>query len=449
MSDSNLALSAAASAERTTSVQRGRTRDGDERRLHFTDAVLRKLAAEPKPAARVFYFDDEDKALWAYRMPSGVITLVHQHGRNVRKALGRHPALSVAEARKLVKAAEGAYSKGEEPYTARTPAGRITLAGAVEQYVDAMRKGKRKGSRPATPRYIDRVTEIFDPAGTYSKYFAVRLTRGLWDLTMDDARDMHVAIRENHGHRTADEIVRQKLGAVIELQCERMLETGVVKINVTRAVKKMRKPKSDSKPADPFTADELKRYVGALSDWPRDCNIVHRYAATLQLLTGFRRGRILALRKEHDQGDHLHFFADDNLKAGREFKVPVTQQMREVIDAARALDPDGEFLFPGTAHKKAEYDGHLNSDVWWHDAFDTAKIPRKTGRGSHRVRRTVSTWLSKTYGGTASSWTLDHSAEGGAAVTSDSYINHFDTGDAREWLEGWNEHLAKKLKLKI
>lgn len=103
---------------------------------------------EPPDETRVDYFDTYPGGLILRVTPTGVKSwcVMYRHaGRQRRYTLGKYPALSLADARELVRQTNRAVALGEDPATqkqARRQA--LTVGDLVDQYIDRYAKANKR-----------------------------------------------------------------------------------------------------------------------------------------------------------------------------------------------------------------------------------------------------------------------------------------------------------------
>lgn len=130
--------------------------------------------------------------------------------------------------------------------------------------------------------------------------------------------------------------------------------------------------------------DELPRFFKALSEYPSD--IIRDYVL-ISLLTGARRGNVLAMRWRDVSFDRREWRIEET-KNGMPQVVVLSPEAMEVLQN-RKLRSDSEFVFPGTGKE-----GHLmEPKKGWKKILEMAGIDNLR---IHDLRRTLGSWQAKT-----------------------------------------------------
>jgi integrase len=127
--------------------------------------------------------------------------------------------------------------------------------------------------------------------------------------------------------------------------------------------------------------DELPAFYAAVDRLP---SRTHRDYLLLLLFTGFRRSEAAALRwEEADLGARVIRLPARRTKAGRRLDLPMSDFVRDLLVARRALGKDGPFVFGADAKS-----GHIEEPK-----FPLTQVARASGVtvSAHDLRRTFMT----------------------------------------------------------
>ena len=154
-------------------------------------------------------------------------------------------------------------------------------------------------------------------------------------------------------------------------------------------------PRSDHRPMPSVTdEDEICRIFSIITDDFRGYGVM-RYALEFLALTALRPGNIRNLRWEWvDTGTGLIVYPPEAMKGKREFRLPLTQRLIEIIEATRELTGDrSEYVFCsptspkkmlsdaalGAAHKRLGITDHTAHG--WRSSFSTICYERQRDHG--------------------------------------------------------------------
>jgi len=101
-------------------------------------------------------------------------------------------------------------------------------------------------------------------------------------------------------------------------------------------------------------AEDLARFYAAIQGLPSQ---LYRDLLSLAIFTGWRDGELIGLRwVEVDLKDRMIHIPEERMKNHRDFDLPMSRQVAELLIARRALGRDGPFVFPGNGRT-----GHTTS----------------------------------------------------------------------------------------
>jgi integrase len=250
-------------------------------RFAFTEPRLTRL---PKPeSSDAVYHDTTTKGLAVRVRPSGSRTffvMARPRGtaaRAVRATIGPFPKVPLAEARRRAVAILGDLARGSDP----TQAGRRhrkapTFADLSERWLtEHAFVHKRTGERDRQALAL---------------YLSVWNNRRVLEITRADVERLHARIGENHGRYTANRTL-----ALLSAMFGKAVAWGVMDNNPARSIRRFPELARDRF----LMPDEIKRLIGALA---QDTDETFQLFVLLSLLTGQRRGNVLAMRWQDIHG---------------------------------------------------------------------------------------------------------------------------------------------------
>ncbi len=352
----------------------------------FTDTALRKIT--PPERGRSFYTDTRQMGFRISVTPAGTISFQcrawsHEHRKPITKTIGRYPDLPVARARKLATETLAAIQGGQD--------------------IEQLRRDK------ATEQVLD---EVFD---RYLLEHAKPHKRS-WK---DDLSRYRLYIKKPFGRKKVTEITHNQVAA-----WHRGLTNKIKPATANRALALLRTIFNICLPEHPnpcknvkkFTEQsrdrflqpsELSRFFKAVKNEPND--IIRDYIM-LSLLTGARRGNVLAMRWSDINLDlNVWNIPADQSKNAEAITVPLIEESLELLHARRKKT-NSVFVFPGrgkTGHFKEPRKGWLR----------VCKDAGLEGVRLHDLRRTMGSYQTMT-GATSTivGKTLGHKSHAATAV---------------------------------
>lgn len=334
-------------------------------RVRFTEAGIRSL---PLPATgRAIYRDERTPGLGLRVFPTGRRVFFFERkveGRPERVTLGTWPTLTVEAAQRSAQQLAGQYASGANPAAIRREVrGERTFGEAFELYCKKRLVGRGKSDQ--APRYY---------AG---KWLGSWSGRRLSTLTRHDVQDLHERIAEATSGGNANRVLTM-VRAVLNFAIRQELLTGD---NPATGLDRYRETSRDRF----LQPDELPRFFEALKDEPDDS----RDFFLLALLTGARRGNLLAMRWEE-----INFQAATwrmpVTKSGDPHTVPLVGEAIRILEHRHQhRDAKSPWVFPGPGKT-----GHLQEPkkAW-------ARILARAGIKDlriHDLRRTLGSWQAAT-----------------------------------------------------
>ena len=326
-----------------------------------TKLTKRRLdALTPHDRERVFTWDDDLKGFGVCVFPSGRKVFVLQYRpagqRTARRiTLGNHGALTVDEARRLAKEHLGLIARGGDPGTARRRSREApTMRELGEAYLEDVRARKKETTAaeygrlwakhvlPALgARKVADVTAA-DVARLHrlmksTPYLANRMLAMLGAFFTFAAREGVRARHENPAHD-------------VDFYPERARERFLTPAEFARVGEALARAEREGVPAAPEKRRRPKSRATAKHrtkswDAPIPANPVAVAAIRLLILTGCRRGEILALRWQDVDLERGYLRLTDT-KTGRSVR-PLGAAAADIL-ASLPRDDGSPFVFPGS-----------------------------------------------------------------------------------------------------
>lgn len=344
-------------------------------KINFTKEALLSL---PKPEAgkRAVYLDSKTAGLQVRVTDTGAKTFsVYRRvkgGRPERVTLGRFPALTVEQARKLAARINAEIEEGANPAEVkRAHKEEPTFAELFKEYGE--RHGKKKRSWNTDESIYNNHLE--KPLGK-RKLSAIgreTVSRILSDLE-----------KAGKSGGTVNNV-----RALISSIYGRAIEWGYASANPVVGTKTRAKVKRDRF----LQSDELPRFFKALAEEP---NETLRDYILMALLTGARRSNLLAMRWR-DVNLTEGVWRIPRTKNGTPQNVTLSPEALTILKARKqTADDEAVYVFPGVGES-----GHIEEPKKAViRVMERAEIPygRKTENGVtlHDLRRTLGSWQAKT-----------------------------------------------------
>lgn len=325
--------------------------------LKLTKRAIEKLSAPHSSGKQTLMWDSELKGfglLLSGKTPARTYIVQHRLKSGImrRVTIGPVDVLDLdgedgvrARARKVL----GEFYSGVDPKAERKKAARhaMTLRTTLDTYLVA-----RKGLRPKS---------VKDYREGVERHLAPWLDRPLREITAEMVEARHAAIKHTIEQRKAD---THLTGAPPDLSHRgaatangvfrtfRLLWNWAVERdpelpdNPTRRLKRAWYPVS--RRMQLVRSEDLGIFYRAVDALP---NRIHRDYLLLLLFTGLRRSEGAALRwDELDFAEQVIRLPAKRTKAGRRLDLPMTDFVRDLLIARRALGRDAPFVFPANSH---------------------------------------------------------------------------------------------------
>lgn len=313
-------------------------------KINFTKHSIETL---PLPAANkvAYYYDSKTRGLGVRVTPTGVRSFIAYRKINnkpERITIGRYPDLSVEQARGKAATINAAIALGGNPATQkRARSAELTVGQAFDQY--HRRYVVPHAKKTATDMTANFKRYIGDlPQSKRKPHGRLRTKptgsvnwqdRRISTITKSDIATLHTDLGEHCGNTTANRTI-ELLRAVIHKVIQWNLYDGV---DPTQGVAKFR-----LKSRERFLqSDELPRFFSALAI---ESDSLFRDFILVSLLTGARRGNVLAMTWEHVNFERATWFIPET-KNGETQTIPLTSKVLEIL-RARCPDKRAGWVFP-------------------------------------------------------------------------------------------------------
>lgn len=269
---------------------------------------------------------DRERGKW-------VLRLVVQ-GKRREMGLGRWPDVAIAEARERAAEARKMLRSGTDPIELRAHARkrveRLTVAQAVASCFEAKKaelKGDGEAGRWMSPLSVHVLPVIGKTAiEDVDQHVLKKVLEPIWHSKADTARKALNRISLTLKHAAA-------LGLEVDLQ-------ATMKV---RALLGKQRHVAGHIPSMPY------KDAPAFYQWLCEQKTAAALPLRFLMLTAARTGEVRYARHSHIDGDVLTL-PPEITKTGREHKIPLTDEARAVIKAAK-LSADQELLFPSPTGK--------------------------------------------------------------------------------------------------
>lgn len=301
----------------------------------------RFVAAVTTQQVQEEYWDDVVPGL-ALRVGRGgskvFVTRYRANGKHRRLTIGRHPHLTLADARekarKVIADAQGGADPAQEREQQRSADS--SFHALYSEVMDA----KQAKRRPATIRHCQQIMEA-DVLPAWGKRPAASITRRDVTLLLDRITKRGAPVQANRAL------------AYIRSTFNEGLRRGFPGLESNPA--HMLLPVADETPRDRYltVAELVKVWIAAEWEAP-----VQRAIVRLSILTAQRSANILALRWDQIDASDVWTIPGAQFKGKRVHKVPLSTEALAVLAPLRELTGGGEYAFPGRGDGKAP---HVNS----------------------------------------------------------------------------------------
>ena len=365
---------------------------------------------KPPQTGQVDYFDRGYPGL-ALRLSFGGGKSFTYHyrvgGRQRRLTLGLFPAMSLAQARKVWRAAREDAQAGRDPATTRKrEAGATDFLGVFEEWLRRdQAKNKTKG---AVERLIRK--DVIPLWG--HRQIASIGRRDVLDV-IDGVADRGSPITARRLHAHIHRLFRWAVGR------------GIIEAN---PASDLPKPGAETKRDRVLSDDELKAIWNAAAQvgWP------FGDAIRVLILTGARRDEVGSLRWSEITGDVINL-KGERTKNAEPHTIPLSalatniiKQMPRVANSERVFSTNGKTSISGWSRAKARLDELAGVDDW----------------RLHDLRRTVATGLQKLGVNLQTIEAVLGHTSGSRSGVVGVYQRHSFDAEKRAALEAWGQHIT-------
>ena len=355
-------------------------------RIRFTKKVLDKLPLPPV-GKRVDYFDTSTnyltlrvshvgtKAFVLYRKIDGIAE---------RLTLGRYPAMSIDQARRMVDQHNGSIAVGQNPAEEKRSMRQESALGEVfARYMVEYAKPRKKSWEIDEQRYnVHLIHWQNKKLSAIKKQHVQKLLVYIADhQRMIEGIDKvgRRKVKKVGGKGASNQILRL-LRKVFNLA----IDWGWDGYNPCTRIKEYK-----SKSRDRFLeGDERPKFFEALGEEP---NTTARDYILASLLTGARRTNVLEMRWDEINLERKEWLIPET-KNGESQRLPLISAMLTLLKDRKVKGGDSEWVFP--SHGST---GHLtNPDKTWKRVLSRAGIEDVRGTWLRDLRRSMVSWQANT-----------------------------------------------------
>jgi len=389
--------------------------------MRFTDRLIKAL----KPASKMQDIKEDGRPGFYVRVfPSGGkswVYLYRKDGAQKRLTLGTIDTMNLAEAHAAYESARLQVKNGGDPAAVKqckiqAEKAADTLKQLAAEYIEKWAK-PRKRSWKEDQRILDH--DIIDAWGMRK---AKDITRRDVILLLDKIVDRGAPISANRTHALLHKMFRFAVGR------------DIIPFNPCAD---MPKPSVEHQKDRVLSNDEIKTHWHGIMT-STEMSDLTRYALLLQLTTAQRQGEIASMRWNEINGD-MWTISAERAKNGLAHRVPLSPQAIALLDAAKEISGESEYLFPSP---KA---GHIApSAVGKALRRHLKELKEPITRACtewftpHDLRRTAATKMTEAgINRLTVSKVLNHAESGVTAV----YDRHSYDKEKRQALETWGRKL--------
>ncbi len=321
-------------------------------------------------------------------------------GRYERIRIGRHPAVTVEQARREAARLNGQIAEGQNPQARRRAArGEATFGALFDAFLDHHAKERKRTWR--------------DDAAQFDRHLQPLAKRKASAITRADVKRLHASIGRECGKYAANRALAL-VSAVFNVAGR---EAGI-EFNPAKGVGRFREQSRDRF----LRADELRAFFKALADEP---NPTWRDLFVLLLLTGARRANVQAMRwTDLDLDRGLWLIPETESKTGEPLICILAGPAVAILRRRLEESAGGEYVFPA-----ASKSGHVEEPKKaWRAVLDRAGIK---GVRIHDLRRTLGSWQAAT----GASLSIIGRALGHKSVTATAVYARLDLDPVRQSVE--------------
>jgi integrase len=330
-------------------------------KVPFTKNVLSNLA--PPGKGRTYFYDEKTAGLALCVLASGGRVFYYYrkvNGRPVRVRLGKFPDISIENARKLAAARVVEVASGRDPQQAKqTRRQEATFGELFERWMEVHAKPKIK-TWPEAERLHKTLLKGLDG-------------RKLSAIRPRDIQAMHATVGGKNGQYAANRCLELVRG--VFNKAEKLI--GWKGENPARGIEPFKEQQRDRF----LQADELPRFFRSLNQEVEPFGDFF----TLSLLTGARRGNLLAMAWADIDMDR-RLWRIPETKSGKPVFIPLVAAAVEILEDRRPGCNGSPWVFPSRSKS-----GHLEvvKSAW-------SRILKRAGLSDlrpHDLRRSLGSWM--------------------------------------------------------
>jgi len=334
------------------------------KRLNFIKKSIEALLT-PSEGKRLYVYDTKVRGLGLSVTSTGTKTFIlyrKVEGRPERITLGHYPDLTIEQARRKATELNAAIAAGRNPARQRRAArAEMTLQELFELYLERYARVHKKSWRA--------------DVGVFNRYLGEWKPRKLSIIRKADVQALHSRIGKDHGIYAAN-----RLQELLQTMFNRAADWGFEGPNPAKGIKAFREKSRERF----LEADEMPRFFQAVAE---ELNTAVRDFTLIALLTGARRGNVLAMRWGEVNLERATWTIPET-KTGVQHTVPLVPEAVAILEE-RKRTAQVEFVFPGNGRS-----GHLvEPRTAW------LRILKRAGIKDlriHDLRRTLGSWQAAT-----------------------------------------------------
>ncbi len=390
--------------------------------MSLTNTSLQALKPKDKP-----YTKSDGRGLYVEVFQTGGIVWRYRyrlHGKYEKLTLGKYPALTLQNARRLRDDAAARVAMGESPAQQKqlakvAGADSTTVADFAERFFREIQEKDRKDNKQPR-RYLDK--DILPFIGA----------KPMKDLTTEDVRSV-IWRKKDQGHDAAAGMVR----GVLKRLCDYAVTCGLLQANPVLALPMRHIHKAAARDRN-LSPEEIRVFLHSAFA----SNIRRQFKAALHLilLTMVRKNELLGARWEnvHLDAAEWHIPADDS-KTGKPHIVYLSAQAIARFEELKMLACGSELVLPGRGSLTKPF-AHNSINDALKVALRGQAIPAFT---IHDLRRTASTLLHENgYPSDVVEKALNHTIGGVRGV----YNRAEYAEQRRAMLQFWADYIDKVTK---
>ena len=392
--------------------------------MRFTDKGI--AALRPK-SERYEVWEDGRTGLGVRVSPKGRKSFVYMYrfnGKARRMGVGTYPLVSLASARVKHSNAKEALSKGIDPGAQQVEQKQAernaeTVADLIDEYLEKWAKPRKRSADEDERKLNKEVLPIWG-------------RRKAKDITRRDVIKLLDGIVERGAPIQANRTL-----AVIRKMFNFALSRDIVDATPVAMVKA---PAKENQRDRVLSADETRIFWAGLDEAPMSDGI--KLALRLELVTAQRKGEIAgAAQAEFDFEEGVWTIPAERSKNGKAHRVPLSPPALELIEGAKALADDSDWLFPSPI-TDGPITPHAVNRALMKAMRPTAKKPTPAigleNVTPHDLRRTAASGMTSLgINRLVVAKILNHVESGVTAI----YDRHGYDAEKRHALEAWASHL--------